>query len=319
MKKSLLLGCIAVSLAFASCDKDGSSETRTIPFYSPAISILTYEPDGQVVVSDGLYYYDITMSSNDGMTGKISSPDLIINNTNLSFTTNPSTYVSSGFDAVFENVTGKINSNSTLQLNNAIFEAIDVYDPENNKYNGYYINTENIGNDYTFRLNPNLQKITIAKYNIGEDYRVNTFQKNTFFQGTTKTTYFNPAGFETNEITYRFIINKDEESGQFSADMILYNARFASEMPKPLVAILVKGLTVDFTADGVSITGQKIIPEWYSEATGFTELPSYIFQSIDFHTTGDYYIDGELDYVVGEDSQYVGHFEGSYIKNYYLK
>lgn len=317
MKKIFFFAAAGVLLALSSCDKKDSFANKTIPFYSPAISILTDLNDGSVTVTDGYYYYDldISMTNTDSeMKGTVSSPELIANNTNLSFTTEPQKYVSTGYDAFFENAQGKVAGNSTLKLKDAVFEAIDAYN-EDNKYNGYYYSLEDVG-ELTYKLKDPSPKITVARYFIGDDYRVNTFQDDTFFQGTTTTEYSmmgTTANFETENILYRIIIDLEN----YKATAIMYNAKFSAVEQEPTKTVIIKDLDVTFDANGVNVSGTNLIPFMYSDLEGMQEAPRWIINNFSFNTTGDYYIDGVIDYTVA--GAYTGHFEGSYIKNYYLK
>ena len=246
-------------------------------------------------------------------TGTVASPELIANNTSLSFTTNDQSYKSTGYDVYFENATGTIG-NSTMELSRANFLAVYLYDETYNKY-GYYFDDTEIG-DYSFVLNPYAPYIAVAKYDMGSSYRVNTFPIDSFFKGTTVTTYpSKPSGFINDGITYRFIIRRDKDTNVYSADMVMYNARFAEEMPVTLTAVVVKDLDIDFTPTGVKITGANIIPLWFTNGE-YLPLERYIFKALEFTTTNDYYTSGRLTYQVGDD--YQGVFEGSYLKSYFL-
>lgn len=320
MKKIYLLSALALSMGLASCNTDGYQKiTRTIT--TSTINIVTSINDGTVYASPGYYIFNTTMTDYENSVN-LSSKDLIANNTSYDFNTEESDYKSTGYDIYLKNVTASAG-NSGMEINNDQFLVLYYYNTDQQNYNlvynkyGYYFDNTNIGN-YTFSLDPKLDPklwITIAKYDIGSSYRVNTFQTNTFFKGTTKTTYpMNPDGFVTDDITYRFIINRDNETNTYSADMILYNARFAAEMPMSLVAVLVEGLDVEFTASGVNITGENIIPKWYTNGE-FMDLERYTFKSVDFRTTNDSYTSAEMVYQVGED--YEGRFSGKYIESYY--
>lgn len=311
MKKFYFLCASAALMAFSSCTKDGYQEfNSTVP--APAISIITSLNTGDVSVIPGVYGFRLT-TKNYESTAYVISPDLIADNTSLSFTSNSQDYKTSGNDVFMSNVTGTVG-NTNMELNNANFLALNPIEEPTYKY-GYYYDLTNIGNTYTFKLNYQFPWIAIAKYNIGNSYRVNTFPETTFFRGTTTTQYSaNPNGYTNDDITYRFTIMQDKETKKFSANMILYNAKFAAEMPVSLVAVLVEGLDVDFSADGVTISGTDIIPSYYKEA-GFDPLPMYIFKSVVFKTTNSDYTSGMIDYEVGTD--YKGHFEGSYVNSYY--
>lgn len=310
MKKLYMLGALTALLGLSACQKDGYQEvTRTLS--GPAITIISSNNDGNVYVSSGYYTYNLKMT-NDAMTGTVESPEeLIADNLSLSFTTLTQNYKSTGYDAYFENSQGTAGS-TTMQLNNANFLALYLYDKENNKY-GYFYNTTPIG-DYTYKLASFSPWITIATYEIGNSYKVNTFQTETFFQGKTTTSYQSANGqenFTTEGITYRFIVDIKEKK----ASMIIYDAKFSGSPYEPTkAAILAKNLDIEFTPTYISISGENIIPDVY-ESNGYTPYEDFIFNHINFKTTSNDYTEGVIDYQVA--GRYNGHFEGSYVSSYY--
>ena len=182
--------------------------------------------------------------------------------------------------------------------------------------NGYYYTEAEVGK-YTYKINKQQPYITVAKYDMGGSYRVNTFQNNTFFKGKTTTTYVDQTGvtqnYTTNDIIYRFMID-DLKTGK--ASLLIYNAKFSSNEREPVKeAILAEGLDVEFQASGITITGENIIPLML-ESGEYVPVPSFTFNSIKFTTTDDFYASGNLDYQVA--GIYNGHFEGSYLYSKYI-
>lgn len=313
MKNLYLFGGAALLMALSACTKDGYQEI-TSTAVAQAISIITSEDDGSVVVTPGNYSFNITIKNYEG-SGSVASPDLIANNTSLNFTTADQSYQSSGYDFFFQNVKATAGSTS-MEINNDKFLAVYYYDEMYNQY-GYYYDPTDIGK-YTYILNNYPPYIAVAKYNIGSAFRVNTFPLNPFFRGETVTTYPMGVGTFTNDkMVYRFIINKDKDTNEFTADLILYNARFAQEMGTTLTAILVPGLSVDFSSTGVSITGENIEPFVYGDGGQYTPYPNYVFNSFNFKTTDAYYTYAVIDYKVA--GMFNGHFEGSYLNTKFLK
>ena len=309
MKKFYLLGAAGLLLAFSSCSKDSYHEVSTT-YYASSLTIVTSVDEGNVTVIPGVYAFNVEVV-NDSQTVSVASPgELIADNTALSFVTSREKYLTTGNDIFVANVTGTVG-NTGMNLNKATFLACNPIDSYFSY--GYYNDLSDIG-DYTFQIG-DVGRIAVAQYNIGDSFKVNTFPETSFFKGTTKTTYSaNPNGFQTEDITYRFSIYYDNDNKEYLADMILYNARFAEEMPMSLAAVLVKGLNVEFNPDNVTITGENIIPYWYTNSA-YQELARYIFKSVTFETTNSSYTDAKLIYEVGTD--YVGEFEGSY-GNFYF-
>ena len=319
MKKLFLTGCFGLLLSLTACDQKDGYTTSTKSIYAHAINIITDLNDESVVVNGGYYLFSLEMSTQTGMTGTVTSPELIANNTNLAFTTELQDYLSAGYDAYFDNAQGTVTGNSTFSLNNAKLEAVYLYDATENPYNGYYYNLSDVG-ELTYKINGQFPWIAVAKYNIGSDYRINTFQPDSFFSGTTTTTY-NYQGqqqvYETDKIMYRFIIEPNEKYTEFTATLIMYDAKFSSVAAEPTKTIVVKDLNVSFASDGIKITGENLIPEMYSKAEGFVPMERFIFNNFEFHTTDSYYIYGAMTYQVA--GTYYGSFEGSYMKSYFLK
>lgn len=312
MKKFYLIGAGCLAVALSSCMKDSHFESTT-PYPASAISLITSLDDNEVTPIAGTYVFQITVT-NDEATAVVYSPGegFIADNTSLVFSTTPASYKTTNYDIYVSNAKGTVG-NTGMELNNANFLALNPKN-ENMEY-GYYYDLSDIG-DYTFRFQAT-NYITVARYNISDSFRVNTFPIASFFKGTTTTSYSfggSEKQFVTEDITYRFNIYKEENSKDYKAYMILYNARFAEEMPMSLAAVLVEDLDIDFTPNGIVITGENIIPSWYSN-NQYLPLERYIFKSVRFETTNQDYTQGKLTYQVGDD--YLGEFTGSYAKTYY--
>ena len=314
MKPYLFLSCLLALPMLSSCDKDGYNEvTRTIP--GPTITLITNNADGTVTVNPGSYLFNITMTDTEA-TGSVTSPALIANNTSLAFTSDVQTYKSTNYDVYLENVVATAGTTG-MSLNNSQFQALYLYDKTANP-NGYYYNTAEVG-EYTFVVNPySPLYITLARYNIGSAYTVHTFPINSFFKGTTTTTYpQSETPYQTQQIMYRVMIDRDSESGELHADMLLYDAKFSGVPAEPTkVAILVPGLDVNFEATGVTISGKNITPLVY-ESGEYVPNETYIFNDITFKTTNSLYTSASIDYTVM--GVFHGSFSGSYLDSYFMK
>ena len=314
MKKIYMLGSLALIIGLTACSKDGYTE-RTQTVGGSAITIISSEDDDDVTVSDGYYVFSLKMTDTT-TTGTVTSPDLVANNDVLTFTTDDQSYKSTGYDAYFENAQGKAGG---MQLRNANFLVLYIYDEQWNKY-GYYVNTSNVG-EYTYSISQvRPDYIALASYNIGNNLKVRTFQPNTFFIGDTSTSY-TMAGethnYSTKSITYRFMMKKDADTKEYTADLLIYNAKFSDNEREPVKeAILAENLKVDFSKSGVTITGENIVPKML-EAGAYVPVPSFSFDYVRFSTNNDNLTSGIIDYKVA--GVYVGHFEGSYLNTYYMK
>lgn len=314
MKKLLLFGGAAAMLAFSACTQDGYTEvTQTIP--GSAINIITNIEDGSVIVSQGAYEFHITARDN-AFTGYIASPALIANNTSLEFTSDSQSCKYNGVEFYFNDLIATAGSTG-MEINNSQITGTGAFVDKDNKRYGYYYDTTEIG-DLTYKYYNYME--TVARYFIGSKYRVNTFQQNTFFVGTT-TTKYTMAGqehrFSNDGITYRFILDKEKDSDVYTATMVMYNAKFSDSEREPLkVGIIAKGLNVDFTSDGITISGQDIIPDVY-EAGSTTPYENFKFNNIVFKTTDEFYTEGYLKFLVA--GIYEGEFMGKYVNSIYLK
>lgn len=312
MKKILLTGVVLSLIGFSSCLKDGKNEV-TQSFTTSSLNIITSESTGEIVVAPGFYTYDLVVTD---LTGNIASSKVIFNNASLDFTSDDQTYKTNGSEIYFENAHSPSTTNSSVAMKNGNFVSLSY--TKNPEGYGYFVN-ENFAGDYTYTIdNFSTAAVlrTVAKYYIGNDLRVNTFQTNTFFLGTTTTSYPSADGIQnytTEGITYRFQLNLEDSS----ATMLMYNAKFSASEREPVKAVIIaEGLDLDFTPEGVKITGQNIVPG-VVEGNQITPMESFTFNNIEFETTNDLYTEGTLDFTVA--GIYQGHFEGSYINSYYMK
>lgn len=318
MKKFLLLGTVGLALGLIGCTKEGYNESK-FTIGGPALTIISSSNDGSVAVSYGVYAFAIT-TINYESTVELSSPDLIANNASLKFSGLEQAFTIAGYEYLVDKV--KATAGATgMEINNDKFIAVPYYLYDNNYMDydyGYYYTTADAAElTYTTSQRPNY--ITVAKYNIGSSYKVNTFQVNTFFQGKTTTTYpQSEEPFVTDGITYRFILNPPAENQTaYTATLIMYNAKFSSSEREPLkAAIIIEGLDVTFSPNGINIKGENIIPG-IVEAGSTTPNENFMINSVEFNTTNEYYTTGTLDYTVA--GIYKGHFEGSYLNSYFIK
>lgn len=318
MKKLFLIGFAVSALALNSCTTDGHTET-TSTISAPTITLITNTLDNSVSVNPGYYNFTIT-SNNDGNTCVINSPQLIANNTSLAFSSDAKSFSMAENDILVTNINATAGSTG-LQINNSSFLAVYPL-TQFSKY-GYYFDTTYLGPKYTFSVS-NLQPwITLAAYNIGDTYRVRTFPINSFFKGNTVTTYpQSPDPYTTDGITYRIIVKNngngsDGKPVTYSADAIMYNAKFSSNDREPLkTAILIPDLDIEFNPNGITITGNNIIPSVY-EAGDFTENPAFIINEFNFETSNSNYTDARIYFKVA--GIYEGNFDGTYLNSYFLQ
>lgn len=290
MKKSLIFGCLGLILAMASCSKENDF-TFTRPYSLKALNVITTLEDGTTTVSEGVYTFNLTVT-NTGQHGTITASNVETDpDMPLTFTTNDKAYSTNSYYAYFTDVTAP-----GVKLNNANFLMTPYF---------YTPGNYDLISDVVFPSD-----IVVAQYNIGESFLVRTFQENTFFVGQTNTTYPFTGGMQsytTDDIYYMLKLNIEDNT----ADVILYNAKFTSvpqEPRKPRIDI--NGLSVTYSEDGITATGEDITPLMYEGGAG-TPNENYIINNISFKTTDQRLSKCEITYKVA--GMYNGAFSGSYV------
>lgn len=294
MKKSLLLSLAAVAVAgFSSCDHN-SGVTSTVSFSSQTFNLITTVDGsaGPVVVSSVYNFNFDQIAATGTIAGEVTNSIQPI-----SFVTDPIKYKVMNY-----------------QWNDGIHEVIDL---ETFKSKDVY----NIDFQITTMANippiisglpaiviPTGYKYLVASYQAGDNVRVRTFWTDVTFTGTTNTSY-SVAGvdksFNSDDVKYRVIINPTDKK----ATVILYDARFAEEMPKPLTNVVLKDLPVTFTNTGYEINGKDITPVCYEGSVG-TPNTDRIFNSFSLSVGGDL-TSAHISYKVS--NVFNGAFSGSYI------
>lgn len=170
----------------------------------------------------------------------------------------------------------------------------------------YYYNNES-----SLVSNP-LGMLCSVTFNVPGKYSVHAFPRRAYFGGSTTTTYNGADGAEkhytSNSMTVGIDINLDSRT----ATLVMYNARFAEEMPMSLSRVELKGLKVEGDREhGYELTGKNIIP-LVGEGQGAVEYPMFVFNDIEFHPTNDLMTRAECEFEVA--GRYKGEFSGSYNK-----
>lgn len=303
MKKIYLSATIAALVGLGSCNTDSNTEFK-ISFDSPTINLVTDNSTGETVAVNGVYHVNLDYGP---MLGDITSDDLELNDSKYYFDIPETKILTNGFvgHAIFNQSPGTVSGNSTYPLSDDVVITTPTY------------YTSSIGADkYTYKpsllTDPNknefLRPIVVANYGVGTQYRVRTFQNDTFYSGETKTTYQDGAQtYTTKTIGYRLHIDKNLDTAVF----IIYNAKFSSSEKEPVKqAIIAEGLKVTYAKDKIIAEGEDIIPLWV-EGDTTTPLPPFIFNSIKFETTDTSMTECQISYQVG--GQYFGTFKGSYV------
>lgn len=305
MKRNLLFGSLALMgvALLTGCNKNDGF-TQTVPFSASTLNVITNVGTGATTVSSGMYYFSLTMT-NTSETGVINVANLAIDkDAPLSFTTEEQSYLTDYYYALFENV-----RSSTVNLNNATI-LLTPY---------YYRPSQYLQGKIDF---PNYGDVVVAYYNIGQNYLIRTFQPETFYVGTTNTSYpymGQQQTYSTDDIYYQLSLDIKTNS----ATIYMYNAKF-SDSPEPRKEmIVIKGLTPSYSADGITVTGQNITP-LVGEGGATTPNEDFIFKEIKFQTINNILTQCSIDFTVETHMNmggntvtlnYLGNFTGDYLYN----
>ncbi len=159
---------------------------------------------------------------------------------------------------------------------------------------------------------PNDFRYAVMHYTIGENYRARTFWSDMTFKGSTTTRYTDGEGthkvYTDTEGSYRVVMNMKDKK----ATVILYNIKFAEDFTAPLSNLVLEGMSLSFTANGIRVSGTNITPKVFDKSTGTgTANSEYVFESFDCDILGDL-VDSSIRYKVG--GKYDGQFTGSYLE-----
>ena len=139
-----------------------------------------------------------------------------------------------------------------------------------------------------------MQQMPIMEYKAG-DYTIKTFASDSYFRGKTETTYPGKGGmktYATEDPVYRIYMSQDFKK----ANVVIYNVRFAEEMPHPLQAVVLEGLELKFDRNGYTVTGADIVPKMW-ESNGLTPNEDRTFDSFRFSITNGNMATAECEYV----------------------
>ena len=92
-----------------------------------------------------------------------------------------------------------------------------------------------------------------------------------------------------------------------TADIVIYDAQFAEEMPMKLTMML-KGLNIEFTREGYVIKGENIVPLVGNDAI---EYPQFAFNEFVFECNDEFLINANVKFTVA--GQYRAEFSGKYL------
>lgn len=277
--KNLSIFAISLATLLTACDKDnetpGTVDTYKIPAYNLYTSV---SGSGGATVQLATYNFAIALPAT---TLKLYAPGLTIpGGASAEFaTTELPLKVGSvkveeeareilSFSSVRPAITGSEISNLEGMLTAAVYEPpflIDGFD----------------------RFVPsNVLHYAVMQYQINNVWQVRTFWPDVTFCGTTTTSMPSSANsFISDTPKYRVIMHLDRAASDYTADVIIYNAQFASTMPR-LQAIAIKDLKLQFTQSGYEISATNVVPSML-ESGQLIETPKFIFNQFNLTSQGD--------------------------------
>lgn len=285
MKKSLLTLCtLAVGVTFASCS--GGDNQLTENYNIDLANLITdthANCESTIALSNYAFNYDYT---NQTMQLRVSG--LPIDGTSYSFI--------SADDIKFT----ETNYNQGTVKKFAI--------PTMSSLSSSVVATGLSGEVSTaYNYNPVLNVISqvwrrfMISYTVDNRYTVQTFEKTTYWKGTTNTSYvFQGAHKEFSSSEPVYGIDMDIEKK--TATLLIFNARFAEEMNVSIEVMKIEGLKISASLGQYTVEGTDLIPE-VKEGSGWTKNPKYTFNTFKLVTTDANLTRGSISFTVADTFQ----------------
>ncbi|MCH5218557.1 MAG: hypothetical protein J1F07_08450 [Muribaculaceae bacterium] len=298
---------VAAGLALSSCsldnDNDGNNNyvTNTYPCCNLVIPAAGEAPFATVAT------YNLTFYTTTGDVS-ISTTDLVLGYGTQKFTSSTMPSETKFYSVDWTNQTldvtsfaGGSCSENGLVIQNIKGYASSVVNVLGSEYP--------IISDYPYKFRIPL----VMSYTANHDYTVKTFMPDAIYRGTNNVVGGNMDGsvFTSEDLLLRVVFSDNLKS----ADVIFYNAKFSSMMPRAINFVL-KDLPVTYTKDGYEIKNPdgKPVNPWMYEGGGLTEMPSYQFTSFEFLNTSSDLTSGMASYTVQMGpSAFPCTFSGSYV------
>lgn len=274
MSAKFLCAAMALgALSLQSCNLDNGETTQTFNV-SVCNLIVPDDPDAEIKVQRNCgYSFLFNLKSNEAT---VSTQELELNAGKINFATNamPFKWLTNGYyeTRIFENGSATVNSGGMGE------EVTNLHG---------YTTTGTVY--YSSQVDPFPVEIPsplpVMQYKIG-NYTVKTFAQNTYFAGTTTTSYqMGPAAevteFKNDKPIYRVCFANDMKT----ANVVIYQVKFAESMSVSLEQVVLKNLAVTLTPSGYVIEGENVVPEML-DGSAFVPYPQRVFDSIKVETLG---------------------------------
>lgn len=285
MKKQLLSGAFA-ALALVAVSCSGGADHQTLNYDIDLANLVTDSQNGNTEITDATYafLFDYT---NSEMQMRISN--LNIDGKRLNFL--------SPEDVKFTESTYAqgLVTKFALPSMSALSSATTATDLSGEISTAYNYNP-------VLNLITNVWRRFVISYKIDNRYTVQTFEKSTFWKGSTVTSYV--MGNTHKEFTTSApVYSVDMDLENMTATVIIYNAQFAQEMPT--VSIMkIEGLKVTCSAGKYSVAGSDMVPQVY-EGGAWTPNTKFTFNNFTLTTTNSSLTSGSASFTVA------GMFQGA--------
>lgn len=303
MKKTVIAAAlITAPFLLSSCsnlDEPGGGQTQEVKIACSVINHLTpFDSSKEIVMTKG--DYNVLLNA-PKRTASVSTSNLKFGNSDHTFGTKDMAMTATGYTVgysygeiyAFRGTDGNMASSGNAEITDLSAKVTPF---------GYFSKVYVPGYPQYSAMPLRL----VMSYRYDSEYTVRTIPADSFYSGKTTSTYPVQGGavesYETETPLYRLVLNTEK----MTADVIIYDAQFAPQMPK-MTAMVVKGLTLTATRDGFTAKGESIIPETV-EGGMVTPFPSFPFNTIEVRSTGGDLTQATIDYSVG--GRFTGKFTG---------
>lgn len=298
MKKILFYASMAI--LFTSClgDEDDSKFKIKETLKLANLVIPESETEEPYVLADVKYDFELEHIHN---TAIVRVEDMMLDmHTKLSFESNP---VQSSSNNYTQGSVYRFSIENISTLVNGMYNAAyQIEDMNCMLTTAYYAPTEML------QQNPApLGRLAVMSYEIGDLYDVKSFPVSAFYSGETKTYYVTKGGSEKTFSSRSALYGVNMNLAEKTADIVIYDAQFAEEMPMKLTMML-KGLNIEFTREGYVIKGENIVPLVGNDAI---EYPQFAFNEFVFECNDEFLINANVKFTVA--GQYRAEFSGKYL------
>lgn len=143
----------------------------------------------------------------------------------------------------------------------------------------------------------------LVTLNIDDRYKVQTFNANAVYPGTTATWYVaNDQRVEYTDQNVVYMVSMD--LAKKKAEVMIQNGKFAAQMPA-ISLMKIENLDIEYVHGGYIIKGTDIVPS-VAEGSSFTPNPAYVFDQFTLRPMSDDLTTVAMDFKVG------GRFNGTF-------